>query len=176
MLAIMRRNQRGDTIVEVMIVLAVLGSAIGISYSTASRSLLNARQAHETSEGSKIAQTQIEMLYAQSEVVDDHDNTHYIYDNSRLFCMGANDGLVKTGFSGGSLNQASLTDANYPTDDSCTSQNRYRVSIRYEDIVTGPPTIYDKFTVRVAWDDVLGDGLDTVTLVYKIHKPVASTP
>ncbi len=33
-------RQRGDTIVEVMIVLAVLGLAIGIAYSTASRSLL----------------------------------------------------------------------------------------------------------------------------------------
>ena len=43
------KNQRGDTIIEVLIVLAVLGLAIGITYATANRSILNARQAQESS-------------------------------------------------------------------------------------------------------------------------------
>lgn len=164
--------QRGDTIVEVMIVLAVLGLAIGISYSTANRSLLNARQAQENAEASKLAQTQVEMLYAQSTVVTATDTDHYIYDSTKLFCMGTGDGLVKHGFTGGSLDQTLLTQGNYPTDDSCTSQQLYRVSIRYQDTDPDNPTAHDKFTIRVAWDDVLGDGQDTVTLVYRIHKPV----
>jgi hypothetical protein len=31
---------------------------------------------------------------------------------------------------------------------------------------------YDNFKVVVVWDDVLGQGRDTVTLTYRIHKPV----
>ncbi len=55
-------TQRGDTIIEVMIVLAVLGLAIGIAYSTANRSLLNARQAQENSQATAAAQAQVEQL------------------------------------------------------------------------------------------------------------------
>lgn len=62
MLTRLKQNSRGDTIVEVMIVLAVLGLAIGISYATANRSLLNARQAQENSQATALVQSQVEAL------------------------------------------------------------------------------------------------------------------
>ncbi len=55
-------TQRGDTIVEVMVVLAVLGLAMGISYATANRSLKNTRQAQENSEATALVKAQIEQL------------------------------------------------------------------------------------------------------------------
>lgn len=59
-----KRNRRnaGDTIVEVMVVLAVLGLAIGISYSTASRSLKNTRAAQDNAEATQLLQAQLETL------------------------------------------------------------------------------------------------------------------
>ena len=57
---IRKLNQAGDTIVEVMIVLAVLGLAIGIAYAAANRSLENARQAQENAEAVQLATTEYE--------------------------------------------------------------------------------------------------------------------
>lgn len=55
-------RQRGDTIVEVLIVLAVLGLAMSISYATATRSLLQAREAQENGVATVLLQSQIERL------------------------------------------------------------------------------------------------------------------
>lgn len=55
-------HSAGDTIVEVMVVLAVLGLAIGISYSTASRSLKNTRAAQDNAEATQLLQSQLETL------------------------------------------------------------------------------------------------------------------
>src|SRR5690606_3729104 len=53
---------RGDTIVEVMVVLAILGLALSISYATANRSLIQTRQAQENAEATEIARGQVEAL------------------------------------------------------------------------------------------------------------------
>jgi type II secretory pathway pseudopilin PulG len=55
-------NYRGDTIVEVMITLAILGLAFAISYASANRSLIVARNAEEHSEVNQYIQSQVELL------------------------------------------------------------------------------------------------------------------
>ena len=72
-------RQSGDTIVEVLIVLAVLGLAIGISYSTATKSLLATRQAQENTQATQLLQGQIERLYALSA------NASTVPDNQNIF-------------------------------------------------------------------------------------------
>jgi Tfp pilus assembly protein PilV len=59
-----RLNNRGDTIVEVMISLAVLGMVIGVSYGTATRSLRGMRMAQERSEALKLAESKVESIRA----------------------------------------------------------------------------------------------------------------
>ena len=59
---LLKLKQRGDTIIEVMVVLAVLGFAISISYATANRSLLATRAAQESSEATALLKSQIELL------------------------------------------------------------------------------------------------------------------
>ncbi len=147
----------GDTIVEVMIVLAVLGMAIGISYATANRSLLNARQAQENSEATQIAQSQVEALRAFSG--NDPTSPNYIYLNS-LFCINTSGvaPVVATGFTGSNPTNYAI----YPLSRACNN-GLYHVSINYG----GLPN--DTFTVQVIWDDVLGQGQDSVTLVYRVH-------
>src|SRR5665811_1867624 len=55
-------NSAGDTIVEVMIVLAVLGLAFAIAYATASHGLIQSRNAEEHSEALGIINSQVELV------------------------------------------------------------------------------------------------------------------
>lgn len=135
------KNQFGDTIVEVMVVLAVLGFAIGISYATANRSLLNARQAQENSQAAALVQSQVEALRAMA--ANDSTEPDYIYSPG-TFCVGAN-GHKATAATDCNLGEAS----------------RYSVTIT----LSGG----DTFSIKAVWDDVLGQGQDSVTLLYRVH-------
>lgn len=150
----LRNNHFGDTIVEVMIVLAVLGLAIGISYATANRSLLNARQAQENTQATELVNAQVEQLRALSTITDS-TNPNYIYRSS-YFCISG--GSVVGGF--GSTAPILTTYANYPG--SCVN-SFYHLSVKYT-------VANDKFTVKAIWDDALGQGQDTVTFVYRLHQ------
>jgi type II secretory pathway pseudopilin PulG len=147
-----RLSMRGDTIVEVMIVLAVLGLAIGISYATANRSLLNARQAQENSQATELVRSQLEQLRSMSANTNATDTAHYIYV-SQPFCIAANGQVTLLPSASCNLGEAS----------------RYKVSINW-----GGAASNDAFTVTATWDDVLGQGSDTVTLVYGVHVPAAA--
>lgn len=80
------RKQAGDTIVEVLICLAILGSALTVSYGVASRSLAQIRQAHEKGEMLSIAQTEAERL---KQIIDTDPN---FFDgisplSNHIFCI-----------------------------------------------------------------------------------------
>jgi type II secretory pathway pseudopilin PulG len=55
-------RERGDTIIEVMICMAVAGAAISAAYSISSRSLNRVRQSQERTESLKLAEQQLERL------------------------------------------------------------------------------------------------------------------
>ena len=136
-------GQRGDTIVEVMVVLAVLGLAIGISYSTANRSLLNTRQAQESSQATELVQSQVEALRTLTQV----GNPQNIFQPGP-YCLSPAPYTILTG---NACSQPSL-----PAPSS--------LAITYVTVPT------DTFTVVATWPDALGQGNDTVTLVYRLHQ------
>ncbi len=158
------RGQSGDTIVEVMIVLAVLGLAIGISYATANRSLLNARQAQEASLATEVVQSQVELLQTLA-------GGGSIYNN-QTFCV------TGTGSSAAVFpltnTQAANPPDSLPSNCMLAEANRYGVTITWSGATGNPlnPTTdaLDKFTVKASWDDVEGQGVDTATLVERIHQ------
>jgi len=137
-------NQRGDTIVEVMVVLAVLGLAIGVSYATANRSLLNTRQAQESSQATEIVQSQVEALRTLTQT----GNPQNIFQ-AGPYCLSQT--APYTIQTGAACNQPSLPPPN-------------NVSIKYDSASN------DTFTIVVTWPDALGQGNDTVTLVYRMHQ------
>lgn len=57
-----RLNQSGDTIIEVLICMAIVSFSLGISYGIARRSLSQVRVAQERTEALKIAEQQIERI------------------------------------------------------------------------------------------------------------------
>ncbi len=60
----LKRNQVGDTIIEVMLAVGIVGLAIAGGYGIATRSLKQARQAQERGEALKLAEGQIEGVKA----------------------------------------------------------------------------------------------------------------
>lgn len=131
---------RGDTIVEVMIVLAVLGLAIGISYATANRSLRNARQAQENSQATLLVQSQIEALRT-------------------LATAGNPQNIFQTGPY--CLSQASPYTIQY-------GNNCQRGTVPYTLSITYAAPA-KTFTATATWPDVLGRGNDTITTVYRLY-------
>ena len=57
-----KKNQRGDTLIEVMVAMAIVASVLGAAYTTSARALRLARQAQERAEAVKFTQSQIESL------------------------------------------------------------------------------------------------------------------
>ncbi len=146
MLATVRRNQRGDTIVEVLIVLAVLGLAIGISYATASRSLLNARQAQESAKATELLRSQLEsvrVLAAKGATAPAAENV-FLHNPFCITAAGAVD--VPT---------SALTNP-------CKYNDLYNVTITRNG---------NTFTFNAKWDDVAAQGTDSATLVYRWYQP-----
>lgn len=175
-------NSAGDTIIEVLVVLAVLGLAISISYATASRSLLAARGAQENSEATQLVQAQIEYLrnYAKNPPGDAHDIflKSPPFATDQLFCIDPFNGdvVAPATFHGSSIYDTSI----YPVTDSSANLsdnkcfqgnpvNRYYIAIRHDNTPDAFGNPVDNFTVTAVWDDVQGQGKDTVTIVYRVH-------
>lgn len=55
-------KQRGDTIVEVLLAMAVIGMVLGVAYGIANRSVAIGRSAQERSEALKFAESQLELI------------------------------------------------------------------------------------------------------------------
>jgi prepilin-type N-terminal cleavage/methylation domain-containing protein len=152
-------NQRGDTIIEVMVVLAVLGMAIGISYATANRSLLNVRQAQENSIATKLAQSQVEAL--SSLAANNTDPTIDIFNQTGTFCLYVAS-LAPNPTQFKLQKPAPATSGT----DNCLIDNLYAVKVQYSNTANAPNT----FVVTVTWDDVRGEGTNTVTMIYRVHR------
>lgn len=151
---------RGDTIVEVMIVLAVLGLAMSICYATASRSLVNARQAQENAEASELVSSQIEQLRANSLLPTSDGNSPYnstVNNTAKAFCFAGSD------MKDFSINAANLANFSSYSRVECIKDGRYHLAIKRA-IGT------NNFTVTAYWDSVSGEGQDSVTMNYKLPK------
>jgi type II secretory pathway pseudopilin PulG len=144
-------NRAGDTIIEVMVVLAVLGLAISISYTTANRSLLDARQAQENAQATELLQSQIEEL--RTLATSATQNIFVTSPPGQLFCIEPNNtvGLTST-----------VSPQSY-----CHYDNLYDITILYTPTagVTG-----GRFNLVATWPDIQGDGNDTVTLSYRYYQ------
>jgi type II secretory pathway pseudopilin PulG len=145
---------RGDTIVEVMIVLAILGLSIGICYATANRSLLNARQAQENSIATEIAQSQVETIRALAAANNPSDNVF----QSGPFCTYLVSGDYHV------MAPTTNPDGTYKAECTGAGPNSiFQTAVTYD-------SSKDTFTVVVTWPDVLGEGNDTVTQNYRTYQ------
>lgn len=156
------RATAGDTIVEVLISMAVASAVMGGAYVVVNRTLANSQQAQEHSETLAIAQGQIEQIKKLAEA-----GTPALYSVATKFhCIDPSGGL-RTLASVTSLPQP---DSAYPAGckgTALSSAGYYRTAFVY---TPGATKINDLFKVYVDWPGATG-GQDEVILVYRPYQP-----
>ena len=152
-------NNKGDTIIEVLIVLAILGLAFAISTATASKGLNQSRNAEEHSQALGILSTQIELV--RTAVFKKTP----LPTSTQPFCM--KDASTPKIFGetgqpsyGTTVPSNAHVDAleNYHKD--CIENDRYHISVTNNS---------DYYTFRVRWDGVGTLGRQQELMTYKIR-------
>lgn len=177
-------TQSGDTLIEVMVVLTVLGFAIAISYATANRGLLNVRQAEENSSATEKVQSQVENLRALlASSTNDKSNLPAFNDPKNIFGPTTAFCIPDVNATPTIITPSASVDASVPNDLSTpcsfgsSTDFPARILIYNCDFdttanspcagLTGP----DTFVVKATWEDVAGDGVDSSTQIYRLHPP-----
>lgn len=151
------RNQRGDTIIEVLIAITVVSAVLGSAYAIVNRTVNNSQQAKEHSQALKVAEEQLERLRSSPNKARAFTTTH-------AFCLAdpqTNPEPVKDINTTTPVDSASLptTAAAYTTPE-CKVSSRYLVGITRNTDNT--------FKVYITWDGATG-GTDLVNLSYRLY-------
>lgn len=135
------KTQIGDTIVEVILAVAVVSLALGLGFGVANRSLKGFRQAQERSEATKVVESQLEGLKAIGESSDKQG----VFTRN-VFCVGlsgANQGKITEGFAPEYAYTENVADDTLDKYGECASTNgRYNAAIKRNG---------NAYTVTVRW-------------------------
>jgi prepilin-type N-terminal cleavage/methylation domain-containing protein len=136
----LQSSERGDTIVEVLIVLSILAMAFGIAFATSNHSLQEARNAQEHSAALQYMSGQIEHMRA--------DVTDPALFAATTFCMNPTSGTLVSPWIAAS----------------CTTG----APVNYQLKVTQVST--ELFRIDITWSGVGRLGNQQEQLFYKLHK------
>lgn len=165
MLKKLRLADSGDTIVEVLIALAILTLVLGGAYYTASQSYRNDLSAQEHTEALTVAQTQIENLRTYGDTFNNSTSCLKVAGGS-LSAVGS-PSTTNCWMSGGSTN---VYYGNSGQSNCLAGDNTsycYNVQISNLGPVSISTTIVYTYRVSVNWH-ALGGGKDYVTLFYRV--------
>ena len=137
-------NNKGDTIVEVLLAIVVISSVLSGAYLTSRRSLGNSRQAQERGEALKYVEAQIEQIKSNPSPAISEGLTPFCY---------ATDGSSPAG--------TPITDLSHCKPG--TIPGGYNLSINQQ-------ATQGLFNVTATWDNALGTGKDNVKISYKINQ------
>ena len=138
------KSEAGDTIVEVMLVVAILGLAFSVSYATANASVIKTRNSQEHAEALQYLDSQVELLRSSSPDAVAAVNT------LGPFCMNIAANLP------------------VPLPDPVCQQgtdSRYHLSIDY-----AAASGQDRYTFRADWTGISNLGAQQETISYKLHQ------
>lgn len=147
---LVKHSQHGDTIVEVLIAIAVAGAVLGGAYTLINSNIKSNQLAQERTSAVKVAESQLELLraYLNNGGTLPTGNFCFRESNQRILAINAN--------------IPSSTDSDYPGDcrfDDGSATNRY---------LTGIKSDANKFTVYVNWDDPTGSRAQA-SIAYKAY-------
>lgn len=148
-----RNRETGDTIVEVLIAIAVVSLILGGAYVTTNRSLLATRAAEERGNALKLAESQVEQLkgIANSSLAD----TIFGTGTPMPFCISGVSGAVVAVANPDCVVNASGTPTNI--------EPKYNLSVE-----RGPDG--NTFTVTNEWETASGDVTDSLRLIYRVYE------
>ncbi len=158
-------KQRGDTIVEVMIAMTIIGLVMASAFAVANRSYAVGISAQERTDALAVADTQLELVRTLS------NQTPNIISNSTrsnpltpppLFCVNPSTGVIDTFTLANFSSGAAITDnpLAYPAACRVGPDGKYKISIKQ----LGPV-----FDIRVRWDSILDANQDEVNHVYRTY-------
>lgn len=137
-----RLSSRGDTIIEVLLAIAVVSAVLGGAYVSANRSLNGSRQSQERAEALKFVEGQLETLSAAAA------QGPAIFTGTNTFCFNDTDGNA--------LDKDTAPCLKGPS-------NRYRLTIRRD--VSG-----NEFAVRAEWDRIGSNAAEQMEIVYRVYE------
>lgn len=148
-------NAKGDTIVEVLLALAVVSAVLGGAYVSSNRSLNSTRDSQERGEAIKLAEGQLERIKGTAKT------NAVLFSTNAIFCLDDTSVMQNNGMgSVPALNSDTLVSPNYNAQ--CIKQPSgvsYYMSVQR----TG-----NQFTVRARWNK-LGGGQNEVKITYRIY-------
>jgi type II secretory pathway pseudopilin PulG len=184
------RNNRGDTIIEVLIAIAIAAFAIGISYATANRSLDQAISAREHNEALNVLENQLTdlryRLKHQAASAAPFESTFGNSNPNHHYCLNDDStGPDDTTYPWGPIVNGSITvnsalgppTYNAKCNIQRTSGGLAEAAVYWVDIATSPsglsesPTLYH---ITVRWNK-LGGGTSQASLFYKLNGGTATT-
>jgi type II secretory pathway pseudopilin PulG len=143
-----RLNNRGDTIVEVLIAIAVVSAVLGGAFAASRRSLLGARTSQERGEAVKFVEGQLESLKS---ALDDRSRASTIFALAGSFCLDDSLDVVTD------INNAACRKG---------PDGRYRLAVTS---VAIPDTTGKEFRASATWDKIGGGPQERVEIVYKAY-------
>ncbi len=146
-------GEGGDTIVEVLIAIAVVSMVLGGAYATTNRSLQASRSAQEQGVALRLVESQLEQLKALA------DTPGGLSSPPASFCVMSSGGPTTPVNTAGAGNPCSLNSQG--TTATATDQPVYKMAI----IESAP----DNFQVTSNWFDVSGKVNDFVQMNYKVY-------
>lgn len=150
------RGQRGDTIVEVMFALAVLGAVLGGAYVVVSRNVITNQSSQERLQAIKIAEAQFERLKIRSVT----DTTIFSKSN---FCLTPTNTDVISSDSACRVNGSGspvVTDPSYTI-----------VITKVADVsANGNPQAGTRFKITVSWASIRNTGADSLDYLYEVYR------
>lgn len=141
-------TERGDTVVEVLIAIAIVSLVLGGAYVTANRSLQSTRDAEERSNALKLAEAEVEDIKYMSAAMP---NALFAPSVPASYC------LVTHVVHASSSAQCTVGSNGAPT----TAPPAYSMSIT---------RVGNTFTVRVVWTKVGSDRQNNVELKYRAYQ------
>ena len=149
------KSSRGDTLVEVLIAIAVVSSVLAITYATMNRNIITTRRNQERTEASKVGQGQIESLKNLAST----NQAALTSVGTNPFCIDPTNTVNPIRQTSGNVPIATGLDTevftNYPAE--CIHESLYHYGIRYEG---------DVYRFYVRWNQ-LGGGRGEVISVYR---------
>lgn len=124
------KQQRGDTIVEVLLAMAVVGMVLGVAFGIANRSVAVGRSAQERSEALKYAETQVELIkeYVANYDYDPGDTATEVLIEE-LSLTGSQDSACFVVNGDGDPEVQLISDTLNPADNACRYNQFFQVSV-----------------------------------------------
>ncbi len=142
-------NQRGDTIVEVLISIAVVSMVLGGAYVTTNKSLMYERASEEQGSAIKLTESQLELIKG---LVSTDTGTATLNGAPQTFCVSSATTVAA------STSAACKMDA---TGAPTTTEPVYNVKIQKQ--------TDGSYSITTDWNSIKQSGKDTVQMFYRIY-------